>query len=67
MSWIRSIRGGSVEMPYKLKDAFSKKGFLLLEVILMMLICVLHAVSAGHYVDFFPINGTYQNYNNVIR
>ena len=32
-----------------------------------MLICVLHAVSAGHSVNFFPINGTFQNYNPVRR
>lgn len=30
-------------------------------------ICLLHALYAGHYVDFSPINGTFQNFNPVRR
>lgn len=33
----------------------------------MILLCYMHAASAGHYADFFPINGTFQNYNPVRR
>lgn len=39
----------------------------LIEFALIMLLCVIHSMSAGHYVDFFPINGTFQNYNPVRR
>lgn len=39
----------------------------IIELGLLILICVLHSVSAGHYADFFPINGTFQNYNPVRR
>lgn len=34
---------------------------------LIILICILHALSAGHYANFYPINGTFQNYNPVRR
>lgn len=30
-----------------------------------MLICVFHALAAGHYANFYPINGTFQNFNPV--
>lgn len=33
----------------------------------MVMICVMHAVSAAHYANFYPINGTFQNYNPVRR
>lgn len=44
-----------------------KNGFLIFEIILMFTICFLHALPAGHYVNFFPINGTFQNFNPVRR
>lgn len=34
---------------------------------LILIICVFHALSAGHYTDFSPINGTFQNYNPIRR
>lgn len=34
---------------------------------LLVSLCFLHAVDAGEYVNFFPINGTFQNYNPVRR
>ncbi len=39
----------------------------MIQSIMLILICFLHSLSAGHYVDFFPINGTFQNYNPVRR
>ena len=36
-------------------------------VILFFAICMVHALSAGSYADFYPMNGTFQNYNPVRR
>ncbi len=30
-------------------------------------ICLFHSLGAGHYVDFSPMNGTFQNFNPVRR
>ncbi|MBQ6687274.1 MAG: hypothetical protein IJN03_01985 [Bacilli bacterium] len=43
----------------------NKKEYLLFAAII--LICYLYALIAGHYVDFIPINGTFQNFNPVRR
>lgn len=51
----------------RLKCCLSKNWLLFLEILLMILICVLHGISAGHYADFYPINGTFQNFNPVRR
>ena len=40
---------------------------IIVEVILMLCVCILHALKAGHYADFYPINGTFQNFNPVRR
>lgn len=37
------------------------------EIVLLLLICVMHSFSAGHYADYYPINGTFQNFNPVRR
>lgn len=34
---------------------------------LMILICIVHALSSGHNANFTAINGTFQNYNPVRR
>lgn len=36
-------------------------------IVLIILICLIHAINATYKVDFFPINGTFQNYNVVRR
>ena len=41
--------------------------FSILGLLLMFAICWLHALAAGHYVDFYPINGTFQNFNPIRR
>ena len=37
------------------------------EILLLILICVIHSLGAGYYADFYPINGTFQNFNPVRR
>ncbi|MCI9123310.1 MAG: hypothetical protein HFH35_04400 [Eubacterium sp.] len=44
-----------------------RKRLLIMELLLMLVICLLHAYRAGDYVDFYPINGTFQNFNPVRR
>jgi len=44
-----------------------KHWFLLIEIILMFSLCLLHTLEAGHYANFYPINGTFQNYNPARR
>lgn len=41
--------------------------FIFILTIMFISICVVHAVSAGEYVNFFPINGTFQNFNPIRR
>lgn len=36
-------------------------------IVLIILICLVHAINATYTVDFFPINGTFQNFNVVRR
>lgn len=33
----------------------------------MIMLCYMHSLSAGHYANYYPINGTFQNYNPVRR
>lgn len=37
------------------------------EMILLIVICIMHSLSAGHYANYYPINGTFQNFNPVRR
>ena len=37
------------------------------EIWLMLEICYIHSLNAGHYADFYPINGTFQNFNPARR
>lgn len=41
--------------------------YLIVQGIFLTMICLLHAIAAGHYADFYPINGTFQNFNPVRR
>ena len=52
---------------FNLKKIKKESLIFILEVLLMLAICFLHSLSAGHYVDFWPINGTFQNFNPVRR
>ncbi len=40
---------------------------LILNVVIIFVMGVLHAIEAGHYADFIPINGTFQDYNPIRR
>lgn len=57
------IREGYAHLRKIKKDAW----IFFAEILLMLLICMMHSVSAGHYANFFPINGTFQNFNPVRR
>ncbi len=56
-----------------MKNAVKKlKKFIIKEriwlyVLALIVICYLHSLVAGHYVDFIPINGTFQNFNPIRR
>lgn len=50
-----------------LKKPDTKQRQMMFWLFLTALICFLHALSAGHYADFYPINGTFQNFNPVRR
>lgn len=47
--------------------ALKKNYILILQICLLVLISILHAIPAGEYANFYPINGTFQNYNPVRR
>lgn len=51
----------------RLKKINSATWIFLAEILLMVLLCYIHSVSAGHYANYYPINGTFQNYNPVRR
>ena len=38
-----------------------------LGVLILLSVCVLHAAAFNHYANFWPINGTFQNFNPVRR
>ena len=60
----RVIRGGGQSLLERIdKNSLT----IIFYIIIMLCICALHCLDAGHYVDFFPINGTFQNYNPVRR
>lgn len=50
-----------------LKKAGPREWFLWGQILLLACICIVHAMEAGRYADFYPINGTFQNYNPVRR
>lgn len=41
--------------------------FFVLQILLLILLCLAHALAAGHTCDFWPINGTFQNFNPARR
>lgn len=51
----------------KLRIVDKNTQIFVIQIVLMVIICVLHSLKAGHYADFYPINGTFQNYNPVRR
>lgn len=51
----------------KFKKLLIENGLLIFEIVMLASICILYAISISHYADFYPINGTFQNYNPVRR
>lgn len=51
----------------KLKISLSGHWVLVVCSVITLLICLLHALYAGCYSDFSPINGTFQNFNPIRR
>ena len=53
---------------YRRLRKISKESWLFFfELVLLVLICIMHSLSAGHYANYYPINGTFQNFNPVRR
>ena len=51
----------------RLKECAMNNWVFAVGVVLCILIIFFHAKSAGHYANFYPINGSFQNYNPVRR
>ena len=51
----------------KIKNVEKKTWLIWFEILILLFICILHGISAGHYVNFSPINGSFQNFNPVRR
>lgn len=51
----------------RLIEYLIKNRVFFVEVLLCALILFFHAKNAGHYANYYPINGTFQNYNPVRR
>lgn len=45
----------------------TRKASVVIQILLLIFICVINAVGTNHYANFYPINGTYQNFNPVRR
>lgn len=54
-------------MFYKLRSVTKEQGTFYVQIVLMIIICIVHALSAGHNANFIAVNGTFQNYNPVRR
>lgn len=58
----------STRVKWKRPTVYIKKNWVFITgVVLCILMIFFHAKSAGHYANFYPINGTFQNYNPVRR
>lgn len=58
---------GRVERLTQSKIFISNNWVFIIEIIITVLLCVMHALGEGYYVNFYPINRTFQNYNPVRR
>ena len=64
---INDVRSFILDKGKKIIKFIKKNSIFLSGMIVCLLIILFYAMSAGHYVDFFPTNGTFQNYNPVRR
>lgn len=51
----------------RLREYVINNWFFMIGVLLCFFLILFHAFNAGHYANFYPINGTFQNYNPVRR
>lgn len=51
----------------KKRSDYWRNWIFVLEVMLLISICILYSISTNKYANFYPINGTFQNYNPVRR
>ena len=51
----------------KMKNIRKINFLISIEIFLLFMLCFIHAISSNHYANFFPINGTFQNFNPVRR
>jgi len=51
----------------RIKTISKNQWFVGINVLLIILMGLLHALEAGHYVNFYPINGTFQDFNPIRR
>ena len=61
------MRGELFEMRNRICLQIIKWGGEFTDSIILLTICILHALRINHYANFYPINGTFQNFNPVRR
>lgn len=61
------IKNKIFKIRYNTKKYDKDRVFFVIQFVFLILICILHSMQAGHYVDFFPTNGTFQNFNPIRR
>lgn len=65
---VKKIIFGNVMRSWSsLKHIKKSTWIFLVELLLMIVLCYTHSLSAGHYAEYYPINGTFQNFNPVRR
>lgn len=61
------IKNKIIKIGHAVKKCDRDRAFFVIQFVFLILICILHSMQAGHYVDFFPTNGTFQNFNPIRR
>lgn len=52
---------------HRVVSFFRNNWIFIAEIVITVLLCLVHCLGEGHHANFFPINGTFQNYNPVRR
>lgn len=55
------------DLKQKCHSALRDNWLIIANLIILLLMAIFHAMEAGHYVNFIPINGTFQDYNPIRR
>lgn len=64
---MHKVKNLLLKIYYCCKTFIIENWMFLLSIILAIGICIVYALSTGHYANFYAINGTYQNFNPVRR